>query len=85
MPEQLLSEKREIDTAIAAVLHETGMAGEIIAAAMLKDEYAALTEQPAAKHEVGNLRQLAERIGRVGKDNVELLPTGLDEAKHVGT
>ena len=55
------------------MLHESGMSGEIIILAMLKDENAFGSEDVLMEYEVGNLRKFLECVGRVGKDKVKLL------------
>ena len=60
------------------------MGGEVVVFAVLEDKKTAGPEQPVTEQQVGNQRQLLQRVGRVGKDEVELLPARLDEAEGVG-
>ena len=50
-----------------------GMGGEDVVLAMFEDEDAFGSEDVLLEYEVGNLWQFLEGIGRVGKDEVELL------------
>ena len=61
------------------------MVGEVVVLAMFEDEDASLVEQVAFEDEPGYLGQFLESIRRVGKDEVELLMTALQEAEHVAT
>lgn len=80
----LLFEQGEVDAAIGAVLHEVGMLGEVVVLAVLKHKDAVGLQKTLLHDKVGNLRQLLQGVGRVGKDKVILLPARLDEAKDVG-
>ena len=59
------------------------MCREVVVFAVLKDEDAALFQQCFLEDEVRDCGQLLQRIGRVGKDEVELLMTTLDEAEYI--
>ena len=61
------------------------MGREVVVFAVLKDEDAALFQQCFLEDEVRDCGQLLQRIGRVGKDEVVLLPAGLDEAENIAT
>ena len=78
-----LAEEREVDAAVAAVLQEARMGGEVVLLAVLEHEDAALLQQVAIQDEVGDVGELGQRVGRVGKDEVELLVARLQEAEHV--
>ena len=52
-----LAEKSEVDAAVASMLQEAGMGGEVVLLAVLEDEDAALLQEIAAEHEVGNLSE----------------------------
>ncbi len=67
------------------MFQEAGMVGEVVVLAMFEDEDASLVEQVAFEDEPGYLGQFLESIRRVGKDEVELLMTALQEAEHVAT
>jgi hypothetical protein len=56
-----------------AVVKEVGMLGEIMLLAMLEDKDSFRLEERLLEDEVGNLGQLLQGIGRVGKNEVELL------------
>ena len=68
-----LFENREIHASVLAVFHKVGMRGEIVLLAVLEDEYPVFFQQLFFKYQIGNLCQFRKRIGRVGKDEVELL------------
>ena len=68
-----LPKQREIHAAILAMLHEVGMLREIVVLAVLEDEDALRLQQAMLEDEIGNSGQLLQGIGRVGKDEVELL------------
>ena len=58
---------------------------EIIVFAMLQHEDAVVLQQSLFEDKVRNRGNLLQRIGWVGKDEVELLVTTLKESEHVGT
>ena len=76
-------EEGEIDAAVLAVLQEVGVLGEIVVLAVFEDEDAFGLKQTALDDEVGQRGEFLEGVGRVGKDEVELLFTGLDEAEDI--
>ena len=80
-----LLEEGEVHAAIGTVLHEAGMLGEVVVLAVLEHEETALGEEVAVEHDVGQLGQLLECIGRVGKDEVEVLTAASQVAEHVST
>ena len=67
------------------MLNEVGVLGEVVVAPVLKHENATVFQQRMLEHEVGNLRQLLQRVWGIGKDEVELLVTALQETEHVAT
>ena len=67
------------------MLHKMGVAGEVVVFAMFEDEDTLGLEQAFLEDEIRNLGQLFQGIGRIGKDEVELLFARLDEAEHVAT
>ena len=69
---RVLSEQREVDAAVLAVLNEAGMGREVVVLAMLEDEEAVGGKDVFLENEVGNLRQLRQGVGRIGKDEVKL-------------
>lgn len=78
-----LSEQREIDTAVGPVLHEMRMVGEVVVLAVFQNEYSFRLQKVFFENEVGQCGQLGQRIGRVGKNEVELLPAAFQKAEHV--
>ena len=78
-----LFEDREVHTAIGAMLDKAGMGGEVVILAMLEDEDAIRGKDALVEDKVGDLRQLLESIGRIGKDEVKLLSARLDEAEDI--
>ena len=52
---------------------------------MFEDEDAFGSEDVLLEYEVGYLWQFLQRIGRVGKDEVELLAARLDESEYIAT
>ena len=79
-----LPKQREIHAAILAMLHEVGMLREIVVLAVLEDEDALRLQQAMPEDEIGNGGQLLQGIGRVGKDEVELLVAGLNVTEDIG-
>ena len=66
------------------MLNKVGMLREIVVLAVLEDEDALRLQQAMLEDEVGNGGQLLQGIGRVGKDEVELLVAGLNVAEDIG-
>ena len=81
----VLLEYREVDAAVAPVLHEAWMVGEVVVLAMLEHEDTVLVQQVAVQYEVWNLGELLQCVRWVGEDEVELLLATLQEAEHVAT
>ena len=79
----LRAEEGEIDAAVLAVLQEVGVLGEIVIFSVFQDEEAVGLEQATIDDEVGQRRQFLEGVGRIGKDEVELLFAGLDETEDI--
>jgi hypothetical protein len=67
------------------MLEEMRMIVKLIFLAVLKNEDTVGLEQLMSEYQVGNLRQLFEGIRRIGKDEVVLFVTSLDEAEHIFT
>ena len=59
------------------------MAHKIVGLAMLNDEDAVGLEQIVLEDEVGDGVDVVKGIGRVGKDEVELLAATLDKPEHI--
>ena len=67
------------------MLHEVGIAGEIVVLAMFEHEDTIGLQQSLLKDKTGNLGQFLQGIGRIGKDEIKLLFARLDETEHVAT
>ena len=80
----LLLEEGEVDAAVGSMLDEARMLGKIVGLAVLQHEEAALLEQGAGENNVGQYGELRQSVGRVGKDEVELLTAFGDELEDVG-
>ena len=78
-----LFEDREVHTAIGAMLDKAGMGGEVVILAMLEDEDAIRGKDALVEDKVGDLRQLLESVGWIGKDEVKLLSARLDETEDI--
>lgn len=61
------------------------MLREVVVLAMFEDEDAVSLQQPFLEDDIGDGRQLLECVGWVGKDEVVLLSTGLQEAEDITT
>ena len=81
--EFFLFEDREVHTAIGAMLDKAGMGGEVVILAMLEDEDAIRGKDALVEDKVGDLRQLLESVGWIGKDEVKLLSARLDETEDI--
>ena len=76
-------EQGEVHTAVTSVFCKALVGGEVMVFAMLEHKNTARSKQVTAQNEVGKLRKVAQRIGRIGKDEVELLPTTLQKAEDI--
>ena len=72
---QILLKEGEVDTAVMAVLNETGMLGEVVVLAMLENQETAFAQKITFEYHVGKFGDFLQHIGRVCKDEVELLAT----------
>ena len=79
-----LPKQREVHAAILTMLNKVGMLREIVVLAVLEDKDALRLQQTVLEDEVGNSGQLLQGIGRVGKDEVELLVAGLNVTEDIG-
>jgi hypothetical protein len=77
------TEDAEVYGTVGAHLYEERMVGEVVGLAMLHDEDASGTEQFALKHEPWDIRQFAEVIRRVSKDEIETFATGIEIAEDI--
>ena len=69
-----LAEDGEVDAAPLAVVDAEGVVGEIVVGTMLEDKETAWRQEVRPRRwqdEVGQLRQLWQGVGRVGKDELE--------------
>ena len=66
------------------MLQESWMVGEIVVLAMFENEDA-LFEKVAIEYEVWNLGKFLQRIWRIGKDEIEFLLAGSQEAEYIAT
>ena len=66
-----------------SVLNEVGMLLKALVLAMLKHEKSVWFQQVVFKDQIRNLCQFLQRIGRVGKDKVELLVAFLYVFEHI--
>ena len=67
------------------MFQESWMLGEIIILAMFENEDALFVEKVAIEYEVWNLGKFLQRIWRIGKDEIEFLLAGSQEAEHIAT
>ena len=65
------------------MLQESWMVGEIVVLAMLENEDALFVEKIAIEYEVWNLGELLQCVWRIGKDEIELLFAGSQEAEYI--
>ena len=59
------------------------MIGEIVVLAMFENEDAFFVEKIAIEYEVWNLGELLQCVWRIGKDEIELLLAGSQEAEYI--
>ena len=81
---KLHGEEREVHFAIVSMLPEVRMLFELVFARMLEDEDAVVGEDIAGEDDVGQLRQVLEGVGRVGKDDVESFVGTFQEVEDIG-
>ncbi len=65
------------------MLQESWMVGEIVVLAMFENEDALFVEKIAIEYEVWNLGELLQCVWRIGKDEIELLLAGSQEAEYI--
>ena len=65
------------------MLHEVGIAREVVVLAMLEHEDTILLQQSFLEYHAGYGGQFLQGVGRVGKDEVEGLFARLDKSEHV--
>lgn len=68
---------------VGSVLDEAGVCAEVVVFAMLEDEESVSAEQLVLEDAVGQGRQRGQGVGRVGKDEVVLQRSCIDEAEDV--
>ena len=71
--------------AVHFLLLEAGVLPEGVLPAVLQDEVAAGMEEILREHPVGKGFQAFQGVGRIGEDDVELLPADGEEVEHVVT
>lgn len=76
-------EQGEVDTAVIAVLNESGMSCEVVVLAVLKAENAVLSKDAFRQNKVGQVGQCLQLIGWVGKDELELLVAAFYESEYI--
>ena len=65
------------------MLDEARMMGKVLLRSVLKDKESVLLEQALRKDDVGQFGQLRQGVGRIGKDEVELLAALRHELKGI--
>ena len=65
------------------MLQESWMVGEIVVLAMFENEDALFVEKVTIQYEVWNLGELLQCVWRIGKDEIELLFAGSQEAEYI--
>ena len=75
--------QREINAAIASVLHKMGVRREVVVLAMLENEESIGRKEVLREDEIGNGWQFGEGIRRISKDEIELLMTALYKSEDV--
>ena len=75
---QILLKEGEVDATVMAVLNETWMLGEVVVLAMLENQETAFAQKITFEYHVGKFGDFLQHIGRVCKDEVELLPALTD-------
>ena len=81
-PPPLLKE-REVHAAVGPMVYDAWMIREILCLSVFQDKESVLTQQLVREDDVGQLLQLWQRIGRVGKDEVELLMAFAQETENI--
>lgn len=80
------SEEAEVDGAIDAELLETGVVGEVVLLAMLKDEKSVGGKPIGIEHQRRQFGELRECVGWIGKDKLERLGrTSTEITKDIAT
>ena len=67
------------------MLHKVWIVGEVVILAVLKHKDAIVLQEALLEDQRGDGGQFLQGIGRVGKDEVELLLARFDKAEHVAT
>ena len=79
----LLLEEREIDAAVMAMLNKAGMLAEVVVLAMLDDQETSFAQKIALEYHIRQFGDFLQYIGRVCKDEVELLPALTNVLEHI--
>lgn len=80
-----LSEQAEVHAAVCPVLNESGHILKAVVLAVFEYEDAVGLQQSALKYQLGQGGQFGQGVGRIGKDEVELLMAALYEAEHIAS
>lgn len=80
-----VAEEREVHAAIAAMLDEVWVGGEVVVLSVFEDEDAVGLQQSCFEDETRYLGQSFESVGRIGKDDVELLMATFQKAENVAS
>lgn len=72
-----LSEQAEVHAAVCPVLNESGHILKAVVLAVFEYEDAVGLQQSALKYQLGQGGQFGQGVGRIGKDEVELLMAAL--------
>lgn len=80
-----LSEQAEVHAAVCPVFYESGHILKAVVLAVLKYKYAVGFKHASLKYKSGQGRQFGQGIGRVGKDEVELLVAAFYKAEHIAS
>ena len=79
----LLLEEREIDATVMVMLNKAGMLAEVVVLAMLDDQETSFAQKIALEYHIRQFGDFLQYIGRVCKDEVELLPALTDVLEHI--
>ena len=78
-----LLKKGEVDAAVMAVFNKAGMLAEVVVLAMLYYQETVFAQKIAFEYHIRQFGYFLQYIGRVCKDEVELLPALTDVLEHI--